>query len=77
MMHPPTKRQRDLEIALKKLIAANNGISPTNEELAAEMGITDGAVSMLIKRLIARGRLRRLPRTARTLQIVQGRETRA
>ena len=69
--YPPTKRQKDLLIALDKLIAANGGISPTNQELAAAMGISDGAVSMLIRRLIARGQVRRLPNTARTLQPVR------
>ena len=74
MKHPPTQRLLDLEAAIIRLTAANNGISPTAKELAAELGISGAAISHLIKRGIARGRLTHIPHLQRTLQVVRDRE---
>ena len=40
-MHPPTKRQRQLEHAIEKLTV--DGVSPSYDELASELGITRSA----------------------------------
>lgn len=75
MKYPPTKRLMEFEAVLARMIEANNGISPTNKELAAELGISGKAVASLIQQGIARGRLTALPHIQRTLQLVQDRTT--
>lgn len=73
MMTPPTKRQRQLEQAIVKLTV--DGVAPSYDELAAELGITRGAARMLALGLCERGRIRRMPGRPRSLELVKERAT--
>ena len=74
-MFPPTTKQRNLERVIERMTAANDGVPPTFEEIAAEMGVTYAAARALSNRLIARGRARRQFAMPRTLELIrEGRE---
>jgi len=75
MMHPPTKRQRQLEKVLKEMTAANDGVAPSYPELAERMGLSHGAIRSLAIGLCARGRATRVPGKPRTLALIKEGET--
>jgi SOS-response transcriptional repressor LexA len=72
LQYPITNRQKAAKDAIIKLTEMK-GEAPTYAEVAAELGKSRGATIHLIKRLVARGHLRRLPYAARTLQIIKER----
>ena len=73
-MTPPTKRQRQCERAIVKLTV--DGVPPTYDELAVELGITRGAARMLAIGLQKRGRISIAPGAARSIELLdKGRMT--
>jgi len=70
---PVTPRQKEFLNAVSRLTAAKGGVGPTYQEVADEMEVSYGAAIVIAKRLIARGRLRQLPRSARTLKVIKER----
>ncbi len=67
---PITKRQKEALEAIIKLTKAQGGISPSYDEVAAELGVSSNAIVQLAKRLTARGHLRRLPYAHRSMQVI-------
>ncbi len=74
MMFPLSTRQREVLAVIKDLTEKHDGIPPTTREIAAVLGISQGAVIQNIKRITQRGYIRRLPHTPRTLVICKERE---
>ena len=68
MIYPATKRQLEVLAVIKRLIA-EHGVAPSNREIAAALGVGEGTASMAVKRLVARGQLRKLPNARRTLVV--------
>jgi len=69
--YPVTRRQRRLLDALRKLTAQNDGIAPSFEELAQELGVTHAAVRTMARNLAERGHVRWMPKKQRTLQVIE------
>jgi DNA-binding MarR family transcriptional regulator len=70
--YPLTRPQKEALTTIIDLTTANAGVPPSLRELSEALGKSNGATVHLIKRLIARGHLRKLPHAARTLQVVEG-----
>ena len=75
-LKPPTKRQLELERYLRDHFAKNE-TAPSNPEIARALGVTENAVRVMLKRLVARGRLRIIPRSDRMIRLLHKEETRA
>ena len=65
-----TTRQADALTAIKKLIK-EQGITPTQQEIATYMGISPNAVNIHIKNLIARGALTNMSNKSRAIAPVK------
>jgi hypothetical protein len=70
--YPMTSRQKEALAAIIKLTEAAGGVSPSFQEVAHELGVSYGATIHRINGLTARGWLRRLPHTPRSLQVIEG-----
>ena len=69
-MLPPTAKQRRVERFLLQYIADHDGVSPTIQEIADAMQMSLSGAHGLLERLQARGRIRRMPGMARTVEVV-------
>lgn len=70
-MIPPTSRQQDLLRYIAGYQAAHDGISPSFTEMRDALGFSGNSnVHRLLAALAGRGRIRRLPRKARAIEIV-------
>lgn len=68
-----TPRQAMLLRYIRDYAADHNGASPSFDEMAKAVGFkSKGHLHRLIKGLEARGRIRRLPRQARSIEIIEG-----
>ncbi|WIM09281.1 hypothetical protein [Enhydrobacter sp.] len=66
-----TPRQAELLAFLRAYAAAHGGVMPSHDEITVALGLRSKArVSAVIDRLVERGFLRRLPRRARALELI-------
>jgi repressor LexA len=66
-----TPRQAELLAFLRDYAAAHGGVMPSHDEIARALGLRSKArVAAVIDRLVERGFLRRLPRRARALELI-------
>lgn len=64
-----TRRQQEVLDTIVRL-TERQGCSPTYQELADECGVTQNAAVQTVLRLMAHGRLRRLPHVPRSFEVV-------
>ncbi len=69
-MLPATPKQRRVERFLLEYILAHDGVAPSVREVADAMQMSLSGAHGLLERLQARGRIRRMPGKARTVQVV-------
>jgi len=67
-MSPPTKRQRQFEIAFTRLVV--DGVSPTFQQVGRELGISTTAAHSLARGLIKRGRGRNERHCERSFELI-------
>jgi SOS-response transcriptional repressor LexA len=67
---PATPRQKAVEDFIREYIHRHDGISPTEQEVAAGLGISRSTARGLIVRLEERGRIRRVPCWPRTIEVI-------
>jgi Mn-dependent DtxR family transcriptional regulator len=65
-----TRRQKEILDTIVRL-TEQNGESPTYAELARALGVTHGAVTQGVQRLILHGRLRRQYHVPRSFQVIK------
>ena len=69
-MLPATLKQRRVERFLLDYIAQHDGVPPTIREIGEALEISLSSAHGLLERLEARGRIRRTPGRARTVEVV-------
>ncbi len=69
-MIPATPKQRRVERFVLEYIVEHDGVPPTIREIAEALEISLSGAHGLLDRLQARGRIRRMPGRARTVEIV-------
>ena len=71
----PTKKQHDLLVFIEDFIT-RHGYSPSYREIMKSLGYTSVAtVSLHVNNLIRRGHLQKRDRSARSLEVIKGHET--
>jgi DNA-binding MarR family transcriptional regulator len=69
-MSPCTPKQKVVEDFVRRFTEDHRGVAPTIREIAKAIRTTPSSVQAIVRRLEARGRLRRLPGQPRTLEII-------
>jgi DNA-binding MarR family transcriptional regulator len=69
-MLPATLKQRRVERFVLEYIVEHDGVPPTVREIAGALEISPSGAHGLLDRLEARGRIRRMPGRARTVEVV-------
>jgi DNA-binding MarR family transcriptional regulator len=73
-MDPITPKQRKCLDAVERICERKGGfVGSSYKELAGELGVTNGAVVVMVERLIAGGHLKRIPPMPRTLKLAKAR----